>query len=393
MTKLSRFHPVMLDADRVWGVALKTLDGVIGKSCGDKAAPEIYETVGDPGYYAAACEAALKNRMNHIAAGGEVHQHALHVLVDVNVQQHWHIYRWHKHASVIYDLDAGLAAAFMDTELRVGKDDVRMPLPTFYLAVPPELGLQNWNQSNGWHRLDGFFLSEVKMFEDLQDAGDGHIYAKPMMNIGGKMVEGDFMYDVGFERCIAVLAVGMPLEGDEIGQCALSSFALPLAIDDFEAYIDKIDSDPRYTKGMTKNVDEMRTWYRLIINTLLYLSQQPEDIDLRQERLGPSKELKRAAREGGNAARRELERATLPVRYMRLGANMVLDQGIRERSVADAETRHLTTRFMVRGHWRQQPFGEGRKQRRPAFIKPHWKGPEWAELARARVARLKDTDT
>jgi hypothetical protein len=35
-----------------------------------------------------------------------------------------------------------------------------------------------------------------------------------------------------------------------------------------------------------------------------------------------------------------------------------------------------TKRWLVRGHWRQQAFGPGRKQRRPVYIQPHIKGPE-----------------
>lgn len=37
-------------------------------------------------------------------------------------------------------------------------------------------------------------------------------------------------------------------------------------------------------------------------------------------------------------------------------------------------------RWLVRGHWRSQPYGPGRKYRRPVFIAPHVKGPEGAPL-------------
>ena len=40
----------------------------------------------------------------------------------------------------------------------------------------------------------------------------------------------------------------------------------------------------------------------------------------------------------------------------------------------------LSHRFMVQGHFRNQPFGEGNKQRRLIFIAPFWKGPDWATL-------------
>ena len=41
---------------------------------------------------------------------------------------------------------------------------------------------------------------------------------------------------------------------------------------------------------------------------------------------------------------------------------------------------HLTKRFIVRGHWRNQTFGPRNSLRRPTWIAPHLKGPEGAPL-------------
>jgi hypothetical protein len=38
--------------------------------------------------------------------------------------------------------------------------------------------------------------------------------------------------------------------------------------------------------------------------------------------------------------------------------------------------RVYTARWLVRGHWRNQPCGTGRSERKHIFIEPHWKGPE-----------------
>jgi len=42
--------------------------------------------------------------------------------------------------------------------------------------------------------------------------------------------------------------------------------------------------------------------------------------------------------------------------------------------------RQLDKRFVVRGHWRNQPYGPNMTQRRMAWIKPYWKGPEFGEI-------------
>jgi hypothetical protein len=44
-------------------------------------------------------------------------------------------------------------------------------------------------------------------------------------------------------------------------------------------------------------------------------------------------------------------------------------------------TRVYKTRWVVRGHWRNQPYGPERALRRLTWIEPHWKGPEGAPPA------------
>ncbi|WP_075734819.1 hypothetical protein [Corynebacterium phocae] len=49
------------------------------------------------------------------------------------------------------------------------------------------------------------------------------------------------------------------------------------------------------------------------------------------------------------------------------------------------EGREYQHRWLVRGHWRQQRVGPGRKFRRPTYVAPHIKGPEGAPLKTERV--------
>jgi hypothetical protein len=48
------------------------------------------------------------------------------------------------------------------------------------------------------------------------------------------------------------------------------------------------------------------------------------------------------------------------------------------KSAPSGKTRDVewTKRWLVRGHWRQQAYGPGRKLRRPLYIQPFIKGPE-----------------
>ena len=57
----------------------------------------------------------------------------------------------------------------------------------------------------------------------------------------------------------------------------------------------------------------------------------------------------------------------------------------RSEAPSHEEGREYHVRWLVRGHWRQQACGPGRKFRKPVFVAPHIRGPEGAPLKTERV--------
>lgn len=54
----------------------------------------------------------------------------------------------------------------------------------------------------------------------------------------------------------------------------------------------------------------------------------------------------------------------------------------------------LTSRHVVRGHWKQQVCGPGRVDRKHLFVEPYWRGPELAEvISRDYVVTAGSTET
>lgn len=97
------------------------------------------------------------------------------------------------------------------------------------------------------------------------------------------------------------------------------------------------------------------------------LMQQPQLIDHWRERADRST---RAAY--GRAGRGDPE-----VTVVDLRRQYVPDGGEQD---ADAGSRVYRHRWVVSGHWRNQPFGEGRSQRRQQWIPAYVKGPDGAPL-------------
>jgi hypothetical protein len=92
-------------------------------------------------------------------------------------------------------------------------------------------------------------------------------------------------------------------------------------------------------------------------------------------------ERRRAARAGYS---------TPDVRVVRLRSGVASSAGLKRESTGK---RTYRVRWIVKPHWRQQPYGPGRSLRRPVLIGPYIKGPEGAPLHRTETVRVLDGGT
>jgi len=129
-------------------------------------------------------------------------------------------------------------------------------------------------------------------------------------------------------------------------------------------------------------VDQMgsplRQMLNLTMNSILYItSSDPDLMEMRKpsdsvilEGIGQSKLPK--------LQRKKEKLSNLP--YTEVGGSIKLPRGGPEkRRGLDPTGRTLRCHFQVIGHWRDQPCGEGKKDIKRIWIKPHWKGPDTAE--------------
>jgi hypothetical protein len=92
------------------------------------------------------------------------------------------------------------------------------------------------------------------------------------------------------------------------------------------------------------------------------------------------------ARKGAVPAPVELTHHERPL--FDVGRTVKLDGALRDallESTGDKERWHVSQRFVVRGHWRNQAHGAGLQLRRRKWIAPHYKGPETAVEALTRT--------
>lgn len=147
------------------------------------------------------------------------------------------------------------------------------------------------------------------------------------------------------------------------------------------------DVEERFNEsGAGTDPDDLKfvdPFIRLVIGLCFYLSC--DDADVERQHFGPSPDLKtRAKKLGGAAGKKLLQMGTIPVHYLRVGHRFeTRSVELESLAAADKETRKLLKRHVVRGHFRQQPCGPGRQERKTVFVRSFWKGPPWGEAVGA----------
>lgn len=124
----------------------------------------------------------------------------------------------------------------------------------------------------------------------------------------------------------------------------------------------------------TRDGDEFATVQ--FLGSIWLLSQQPG--------VAEEKKVNKSSRRNRGSGSKTQSPSTVRVINVRSGGHT---GGHTSDSSGSGGERHLSVRFMVRGHWRQQACGPKHGQRKPLFIQPFIKGPDDAPV-RPTVRKL-----
>lgn len=260
----------------------------------------------------------------------------------------------------IYYIHPDLADELLVTSVAdVPTEFVELPYEGIHIQVPAGVPLRAHNIRSGEHQVTGMYVQ----------IADGQLL---------------------------VLVIGAP-NGKDLNQDALFTFALGLEKPTVAACVDSETSwqverlqahYPDHPIFVMQAAHAIREYVTFTVNVLLYLnSLHPDIIEQYPEQWRALRKKILAAKSAGK--RKELERRAGRVRKMpvhMVGSQFnVVRLETKERSVAEPREppgRKLNKRFMVEAHWRNQPCGPGRKQRKLILIPRHVKGPDMAEFVR-----------
>jgi hypothetical protein len=126
----------------------------------------------------------------------------------------------------------------------------------------------------------------------------------------------------------------------------------------------------------TKNTD-LRGLINLAINTVLYITSDTPDL---KNIPSPSSQIKLknvGVKKLGRLERKKSRASDIP--YTEVGGAIQIPGGPSSHASSKGNL-HLRVRFQVRGHWRMQPYGEGLLKTKRIWIRPHFKGPDAAQV-------------
>ena len=140
--------------------------------------------------------------------------------------------------------------------------------------------------------------------------------------------------------------------------------------------IEPMDEDSFYTDGLA--------FYRIMLNAALYLASDQAELTACTS---PRAQIESDAQQFASVPKKKrmLKQAAEHSRldYAEVGGSLgpiVIEPGTACKSPGESSGSRPQVRFIVRGHWRHHPHGPGATQRKLVWIRPHFKGPDIADL-------------
>lgn len=297
----------------------------------------------------------------------------------------YHHAMWRRYGRRVYVLDETTYTLLSETPLPdLPASILAMPEHAFYLKFPPgvfKFGVHNmYTDTEDLQDVEGVMIAM-----DTIDPDSPQTRELAFMNIGANAA-GEGSED----RNVAYISVSLGPDAN-LGDVRFQDAAEPKK-GELPGYAESIATGSYHLGVITP---------RVILGFLLYLQSEHPDI----EPVAPPP--RRAFKDIRSEAQRKMALATqasklrgttrLPILYVGRHLAEEIEQQkneIRELQFKEeghstsTEGRSLDHPVWVRGHWKRQPYGEGRLLRRMIWIRPYLKGPDTAEYMKARAAKV-----
>lgn len=260
--------------------------------------------------------------------------------------------RWLQSGLPVFEPTQSLLSSLLLTDPEaVNVEEVRQPFDTFAVRLPPK-----------------FMEVEVDAVQDEKRPLNPLVLTKPFrVPLSVLWVHS---YDSSSSLALRLVA-----------QNGAALWERLPAVDEVDTMAEWLILDPgkreqrnRYfMQVLPRDLHLQRAARRLYVNLCLYIAER--GLGERRQNLRARGRVKRK--------KKKASRNKTDMNVWVLGREIKLDKNLIQASKAwvDAQRQEraqwrISKRFTVRGHWRMQACGPGRKERRRRWIEPHWRGPK-----------------
>lgn len=260
----------------------------------------------------------------------------------------------------VFRVEPGLARLLLDTDLpKLTGEMLGLPFPAVYLEFPSQFFIcPKIDQA-----LIGCYLTDLRPEHSIILAD--LVIEPPNKNIPGIS---EFVIHINIQA-----EPGKPVEWGNLAEQFSRSFGSPIpgwGVREIAAFVEEVTC--------------------FVANSVLYATSASPEIT---EVVSVWRELEGKLKKGGlkekvrDELKKRLHNLARTQKY-KLGKSIPVIYGAPRAADFSPEARQarkILKRFQVRGHWRWQAYGVGRKLRKHIFIQPFWKGPaDLAELLKRK---------
>lgn len=261
-----------------------------------------------------------------------------------------------------FHIEDDLANKLVQTDIhKINSSFLKLPFPIVYFTVPEDLVVISFVNDNGeglYHtRAQGAYVLETKIDNKM------HWWIVTFLKIQ-KTETGDPNHGE------VSIGIKLPiLDNENIFD------SLTMVLDEyFPENAVTVDATDYYLNRNSKAI--VKQFLILIVNTLLYLQSDKAIL----EHVG---ELTEQKDEKNRKSKKKKNKKSIKASYIRIGRKVTIDN--KHKSIyrkfnylkdqyESRKRKEFNGQWIVRGHWRNQPYGKGLSKRRLVWIEPYVKG-------------------
>lgn len=253
-----------------------------------------------------------------------------------------------------FSLSRGLACMLSLTDCFVSPAEVPLPFPNFRIEIPEGVfPLRDGTSIKVMHFRDHFLVPQDAEFSEKTKEAIRNPFFGEYPSDKPEAIDAfiNMMETLPTKRMITMLRSSV----DQVHRQSIVADT-----DEWRQHLDRVDC------SWDGDDDAILGTWRLIFNLCSYMACHKNEI--------------REVKERVSKPDMRWRRKTTPVfaRVWELGKDIKISPEL-ERAAIEANSGNagykLTKKFVVRGHYRDQPVGKGRKDIRKTWVRPYWKGP------------------